>query len=146
MDTVFHENALELLMYLGMFIFISLCCNLAFFILCIKRKWNARQVSLINMFVKLIHIPAYTIIFVLGLIFSVTVFTFAISFIFIIVDCLTIFMTGLIGTSAVIRCYRENKVSKKSAKIIAFFQYIFCVDIAASIILYIRSGRKASVI
>ena len=96
-----------------------------------------------NMVIKLVHIPAYVLIFVLGLAFMVTIFTFAITIILVIFDMMTIFMTGLIGLSGVIRACCEKKISIKSAIIHGILQFVFCLDVFSAVIAY-RKVKKSS--
>lgn len=54
----------------------------------------------------------------------------------IIMACLTIFMSGLIGLAGVIRTAIEKKLSTKEAIIHGVLQFIFCGDIISSIMIY----------
>jgi cytochrome b561 len=103
----------------------------------VKRR-SAQEVAHINMIIKLLHIPAYIILFAMGLLGLITIFTAGISIVLMIMDCMTIFLTGLLGLGGIIRGLSENKLSKKESVIHAIFQFIFCVDIISSIIVYRR--------
>ena len=71
-----------------------------------------------------------------------TIFTYAFSIFFVIFDCLTIFLTGLIGVSAVARCYADCKISKPFAIVNGFLQFVFCIDVISAIIVFIKSKAK----
>jgi len=96
-----------------------------------------------NMVIKLVHIPAYVAIFILGFAFLLTIFTFVFSIFLFILDVMTIFLTGVIGLSGVIRGYFEKKLSMKSAVIHGILQFVFCVDVISAIIVY-RKAKKSS--
>lgn len=139
METVFSGNIFVLLFYLLVFFIVALIGNVIFLILSAVRKWDSSPVSFMNMLIKLIQIPAYIAIFVLGLLFLLTIFTFGFSIFFVIFDCLTIFLTGLTGVAAVSRCYSEGKIPKTASIILGIFQFVFCIDVVCAIIVCVKS-------
>lgn len=139
MESVFENNAFTLLFYLLVFFAVSLLGNLVFLILSIVRRWDAKKISFINMMVKLIQIPAYVLIFILGLIFMLTVFTYAFSIFFVLFDCLAIFLSGLTGVACVVRCYAEGKASKPFSIINGILQFFFCIDVVSAVVVFIKS-------
>ncbi len=139
---VFNESIANLLLFLLIFLLIALICAVVTFILSIVLKWDSRTTAFVAMMIKLLQIPAYIVIFVLGLLFAFMVFTMAFVPFFIIIDLITIFMTGLIGVSACIAGYREKKLSAVSATLFAIGQFFFCIDVVLSIIVYVKI-RKA---
>lgn len=142
MDSVFENNAFTLLFYLLIFFLVSLLCNLFFLVLSIVNRWDAKQVSFINMLVKLVQIPAYLLIFILGCLFMLTIFTYVFSIFFVLFDCLAIFLTGLLGVASVVRCYSEGKNSKAFSVVNGIFQFIFCADVISAIVVFIKSKLK----
>lgn len=139
MDFLFNNNAFILLFYLFLVFIIALFCNLVFLALSIFKKWNSHKICLANMIIKIIQIPAYILIFILGLIFFITIFTFGFTIFFIIFDCLAIFLTGIIGLSAIGRSYMEGKTSKFFSIINGICQFILCIDIISAIVIFIKS-------
>jgi hypothetical protein len=112
--------------------------SVVFLIRNIAKARKAKELLRINMIVKLIHVPAYLFIFLMGLGFTITIFTIGISVVLMILDGMTIFLTGMIGLGGVIRSLRESKLSKRSAVTHGILQFIFCADIISSIIIYRR--------
>lgn len=96
------------------------------------------------MVIKLIHIPAYLLIFLFGIASFITIFTFAFSAVFVVLDCLTICLTGIIGLASVFRSVMEKKLSKTAGVVHGFLQFIFCADVISAIILYITVKRSKS--
>lgn len=96
------------------------------------------------MIVKLAQVPAFIAIFILGFFLSITIFTILFSVFFIIYDCMTIYVTGLTGISAVIRNYDDKKFSKRFAVANAFLQFAFCVDVISAVIIYKKSKKQLS--
>lgn len=136
METVFHNNAYPFLIALIVLYVTALVCSVAVFINSLVKKWNAQELLCINMVIKLIHIPAYLLIFFIGLASLITIFTFAISIFLMFLDGMTILLSGLIGLGGVIRSLKENKLSKRAAVIHGILQFVFCADIISSIIIY----------
>lgn len=106
------------------------------FIKGITGKKKSLEILHINMVIKLIHIPAYLLIFVIGLLCSITIFTIGITIILMVLDGITIVLTGLIGLGGIIGGLRENKISIKQAAINGILQFVYCADIISSIIIY----------
>lgn len=94
------------------------------------------------MVVKLIQIPAYLAIFVLGVLFFISIFTYVFSIFFILYDAAAILLTGLIGVAAVIRAHAEGRATDAFAVINGILQFIFCVDVVSSIVVYVRARKK----
>lgn len=108
----------------------------------IKRKKNGIELIRINMIIKIVHILAYILIFILGILFSITIFTFAFTFLLIALDVLTIIQSGTVGVSGIISCAREEIFSKKLAALYGFTQYIFCIDVIVAVLLYVKIKRE----
>lgn len=136
MDTVFQNNVYSLLLILIVLYVVALVCAVTVFITSLAKKRRILEVLRINMIMKLIHIPAYLFIFVVGLFSMITIFTFGITIVLIILDGMTIVLSGLIGLGGVIRSLRENKISMKVAVIHGILQFVFCADIISSIVIY----------
>ncbi len=135
-DSLFNNNVLILLFYLFLFFMVSLACNIIFFVLGICKNWNSRKISMANMIIKCVQIPAYILIFVLGIVFLFTIFTFGFSIFFVLFDCCAIFLTGLTGLCAVIRGYVDGKISKSFFIVNGLLQFIFCADVISAIIVF----------
>ncbi len=135
MDTVFNNNAFSLVFILIILYVFSLFSALVVLIAGFKKK-NSLEVLRISMIIKILHIPAYLLIFVFGLLCTLTIFTIGITIVLMILDGMTITLSGLIGISGIIRGLRENKISLKKAVIHGILQFVYCADIISSIIIY----------
>ncbi len=135
-------NPFFLLVLLFLLFLISFICNAVFFSLSMAQKWDAKRIALANMIVKLIHIPAYLAIFVLGVLFIISIFTYVISIFFILFDVAAILLTGLIGVSAVIRARAEGKITDAFTVINGILQFIFCADVVSSIIAFVKAKKR----
>lgn len=135
-ESIFQNNIFLLLLVLFIMFGVALANAIIVFISNIAKKKDSLEILKVNMVVKLIHIPAYLFIFVIGWSCMLTIFTFAVTIILMILDGLTITLSGLIGLSGVIRSLSEMRITKKTAIIYAILQFVFCADVISSILLF----------
>ena len=98
------------------------------------------------MIIKWMQVPAYVAIFALGLIFAITLFTIPIAIIFVLVDCLTLLLTGLLTISAAVVAVRQGVFQTKDVLWIILLQFVFCADVLAATVFYKKLRNKRSVI
>lgn len=94
------------------------------------------------MITKLIQVPAYTTILVLGVLLAITAFTIPFSIGLFLFDSLTLFLTGLLTAAAAINAVRQGFVTAMDCVLIMVLQFIFCIDVVASIILYLKLRKR----
>ena len=123
---------------------IALVSSIVVLIVSLVNRWDALKFARLNMVIKLIHIPAYLIIFLFGVASFITIFTFAFSAVFVVLDCLTICLTGIIGLASVIRSVAEKKLSITAGVVHGILQFIFCADVVSAVILYITVNKSKS--
>jgi len=136
MEILFYNNSLFILLYLIIIYIAALICTTIFFIRNILLHRDFIEILKINMIVKIIQIPAYIVLFLLGMLFLITIFTMGISVVLLVFNGMAIFLTGLIGLSGIIRCFFEKKLSLKNTVMYAIFQFIFVIDVIFCIIIY----------
>ena len=103
---------------------------------------DSRRLAFANMLIKIIHMPAYIVIFVLGVLFFMTIFTFAFSIFFVLFDLAAIFMTGLIGLAANSVEHRKGETGKAFAVINSILQFVYCADVVSAIMVFTRSRKQ----
>ena len=59
-----------------------------------------------------------------------------------LLDVLAIFLSGLVGLAAVLRCRAEGRLTDKAAIVNGIFQFVFCADIISAIWVY-RNTKEA---
>lgn len=145
-------NVGEVFGFLPHLFLLSFACSIAFLILSISRKWDSEQICFCNMVVKAAQIPAYGLIFVLGLLSFSTLFTMGLSVFLLLFDLLSILLTGLIGVAGAARCRADGTISKRLAIWSGLLQFIFCIDVISAVVLFIRAksgsrraGKRQSV-
>lgn len=106
----------------------------------VKGKLEAKKLAKSNMIIKLVHIPAYIFHFVLGMI-GLVASVWGIGFILwaILIDILTIALTGTIGLSASICSKREGKITGSSCIKYSILSYIYCADVVCAVLLNKKS-------
>lgn len=110
-----------------------------------KGKYKAVSLARMNMIIKLVHIPAYLLHFAIGIMgLLLGIFGFGFIFWAILIDLLTIGLSGMVGISACVSARKEGLISKSAAVLYAFMSFTYCVDFIFAIVLFVKS-RKSKV-
>ena len=146
MENVFMSNGYLLILTLIILWLVSAVFALSTGLLILLKRGqdcaqNAMAAARLNMIVKLVHIPAYVVIFVLSVVFSLTVFGIGFVIFFFFIDCVSIAMTGFIGAASVSRAYVAGCVTLKRGVLLAVLQFLFVADIICCIGLFMRTKR-----
>lgn len=103
----------------------------------------ALKLAFNDMIIKLIHIPFYLCVFIIGaiciMVMVVPVFVFIspiIVMILFLIDCFLMLTSSMYGISAAIKSSKEGVISKKFALSHIIFHCIFVTDIISAVILY----------
>lgn len=139
-----NEYGVLILLGIGVIVNLySVVIVIAYLVQAIRGKLDSREMTALTMIIKLVQIPAYVIHFAIGLV-GMVLSIWGIGFIIwaILIDILTIFLTGLVGTSAGISCCKDKVLSKGGATLYSFLCFIYCIDVIASIV-YFFKVRKA---
>jgi len=142
MESVFGGNALELVAALLLYCILTCVLSIVCFFISVSKKWDALSLAKIAMITKLAQVPAYVIIFVLGVIFVITLFTIPFSIGLFVIDCLSVFMTGLFVISSAITTIRKNVFAHKEIFWVILFQFVFCADVISSVVFYRKLKRS----
>ena len=105
-----------------------------------RKRWTARELALADLLIKLVHIPAYVVWFVLG----VAMILFLGPLIAFVMDAMAILLSGLVGLAAVLRCRAEGRLTRKAAVIHGVLQFIFCADVFSAVWVYRKSKEVIS--
>ena len=144
MEDVFRGNGYLLIAALFLCALIAFGFTLGICISALVGKADGRGMARLNMAVKLCHVPAYIAVFLLSLLFLISIWGIGFVVVFVLYDLAAIGMTGLIGAVSTFRSVAEGKLTKAQGVAFALLQFVFCADIVVCILLYIRSGgRKA---
>lgn len=117
------------------------------FLLARREKIPARQAAKVNMLIKLVQIPAYVFHFILGMIGTVASI-WGIGFILfaVIIDIVTIVFSGTQCLAAIRGIYKQKGLLKWQAILFAFLSYIYCVDVAISIAMFVMISKRSKTV
>ena len=141
MQSVFDSNALYLIAALFLYCILTGMLSIVCFFVSIYKKWDAISLAKTAMIMKLVQVPAYVLIFALGAVFVITIFTIPFSIGLFVIDCLSVFMTGLFVVSSVIATIKSNTFTLKEVIWVILLQFVFCADVISSIVFYIKLKR-----
>ena len=141
MESVFDSNALYLIAALLLYCILTGMLSIVCFFVSIYKKWDAISLAKTAMIMKLVQVPAYLLIFVLGTACLITIFTIPFSVGLFITDCLSVFMTGLFVISSVIASIRNKTFTRKEVIWVVLLQFVFCADVISSVIFYKKLKR-----
>ncbi len=139
----FVDQGLWLLASIGVLYCIALICAVTVFMASFNSKNDGKALLYVNMIIKLIHIPAFMMLFLLGLISTITIFTIGLSVIIFTLDVLIIILSGFVGTGAILKCLKEKRFTKKEAIRYIMSQFIFCLDVFSAITIYRNEQKEA---
>lgn len=137
MEELFVNNGFLLIAVLVVGGFISFVCTVALCLSAVVKNQDSLAMARLNMVVKLVHVPAYIAIFVLSLIFSITVFGIGFVIVFALSDAFSILMSGLIGGVAATLA-RRQQAGLPDWIAYAVLQFIYCVDVVSCVVMYCK--------
>lgn len=119
--------------------------------------WNAfagsyedfgRRLAFYDMLIKLIHIPFYICVFLIGLLLAFAMVVPALLFVspilisfMAVIDLGLMFTSSMYGISAIVRLLRKNAISKKTALLHIILHFIFVADVISAICIYRKSKK-----
>lgn len=143
MEEVFHNI---IFIPLGLIVLFYLLCLIGvaiFAAVALARRFESKGIVRIGLLIKCLQIPAYIAAFVLAVLCLFTIFTVAFSVLLWVIDCLSIFLTGMIVTVGMIRAQEEGLVTKREAVAGSLLSFVFCIDLVAAIVID-RKVKKAA--
>lgn len=143
MEKVFRNFGLLVPFFMIAYTIFALILSLVFLILNDIESYDAKSLARTALIIKLVQIPAYIASFILGVIFSVTIFLVALAALYLIINYAALISTGYLNISAVVSAERENLITPKAAVAVSITQLIFCIDVISSIIFYISIKKRA---
>ena len=138
METVFQSNGLLLIAAFFICCLIVAVISIVYSILSIYNEWDPLSIAKTAMIVKLIQLPAYIMIFIVGAFLILTIFTIFFSIGLFLFDCLSLFITGILVVSAVVNSEKKGVFKAKQVIWVIIMQFIFCLDVISSIVFYIK--------
>lgn len=117
---------------------------------CIGKQKDIKRLALMDMLIKLIHIPFYLLVFVIGamalVVMVVPVFVFISPFIVImlaVIDFFLMLTSSAYGINALIRARKDGIISSNFMVLHIVMHLCFVLDIVSAIIVFLKL-RKVS--
>lgn len=142
LEKLFYNNGLLLVAVFFLYLFVALVLVILTSVFAVKNQWDCVSLAKTVFIIKLIQIPAYLAIFVLGALLFISIFTIPFTLVMAFVDFLTVAMTGILGLATVINANKKNKSENPIFTICSVLQFVFCIDIIASAVLYFKSKKE----
>jgi len=111
---------------------LPIICNVVFMIL--SRKSNPRNDITAVLIVKLVHIPAYVVIFIFGIFLGLMFFiTLPLIILLILFDCFTLCLSSMLSIFVSAKNIKNNTASSIVTLVLQLF---FCADVISFFILF----------
>jgi hypothetical protein len=138
MESIFQNNGLLLIAALVIYFLLTFALCIATFFISTFKFRDAISMAKTAMLIKLMQIPAYVVIFVLGLGAMLGIMTIPFAIALFWIDCLCLFLTGLPVLSSIICALRQGTIKFRDVIWVIILQFVFCADVVAAIIYYKR--------
>ncbi len=144
MESLFRGNGLyfvaAVLLYCVFAGMLSLLCVAK----SIRQMWDPVFLAKTAVIIKWCQVPAYLLIFVLGVMFAITIFTFPMALILVLLDCVTVFLTGMLTCAAAYIAVRKGVFQTKEVIWVTLLQFVFCADVVAATYFYCKLKQKGA--
>ena len=144
MESIFQNNGLLLIAALIIYLLLTIALGIACFFISTFKFRDALSTAKTAMLIKLIQIPAYIMIFVLGVAMTIAIWTIPFTIALFWIDCLCLFLTGLPVLSSIICALRQGTIKFREVIWVIILHFVFCADVVAAIIYY-RRLKEATV-
>lgn len=143
MKNLFFDDVYIMILAFIIFGAVWLAMNIVFLTLVVvgKLKYEASVMARTHMIVKLVQIPAYIGIFIMGLLCLLTFFTFAFSIALFLFDAFSIILTGLFAIACFSCMKNEGMITDGIQLVMSVFSFVFCADTIISVIAYINTKK-----
>ncbi|MBO4456549.1 MAG: hypothetical protein J5802_02385 [Butyrivibrio sp.] len=111
---------------------------------CMIEPKEAVSLAKLQMILRLVQIPAYIVIFLLGVILVFTFFGLVMAMILAVIDGISIALTGTASIAVYAHLLKNNLITKKQFIGYSILSYIYVLDVIASILCYTNVKRKIS--
>ncbi len=143
-EMIIQDNFFRVAIPVAQFITITFWSTFICVYKSLKNKWDAYSFLKTITVIKLIHIPAYIAIFVIGAICMITVFTRAFTILLAAFDWILLLMSGLITCAAMLRMREKYPTVLKKYFWVFPLQFVFCADVFATIFIFKKLKAEQS--
>ena len=143
----FSDTTIKVLAILAL-VTLSLACVCNFIYMFSARRTPAEDLLKTALFIKAMHIPTYILIFIFGFIMGLMFFmTFPFIMLLLIIDLLTLWISGMISMYSIAKSLKEDALCTKSLLVVAMIcQLFFCADIISLFVVKNTIKRKRNIL
>ncbi len=145
MASVFHNNALYLIGALLICFAVATVLSVVHGVLAVRCQWDALSLVRTALVIKLFQIPAYLLIFAVGVLSLITIFTIPFTIGLFLLDGFMLVLSGIIVLAASINAIRQGRMPLQKTILFVLMQFVFCADVFAAFAFY-RALKKAVVL
>lgn len=142
MESVFQMNIFLLIGALLLCCVIALAVSVVYFVVAVRKGWDALTLAKCAMILKITQIPTYAVIFVLGVLLLISIMTIPFAIGLWWFDCFTLFLSGIFMVAAIINAVRQGIFTSKEVRWFVILQFIFCADVVAAVVFYGKLKKK----
>ncbi len=103
------------------------------------RAPDPEALTLASMVIKLVQIPAFAAIFLVGVI---TAAFPLLPLLLILLDWFAVLLTGLVSAGNLYLLYKNGTLGRTEAEVLGVLSFLFCADVVAAIIAWQRDRRR----
>lgn len=142
MDSLFAGNGLYLVGAVLLYAVFAAVLSMLFAVKSIRKATAPVFLAKAAMIIKWCQVPAFLLIFVLGVMFAITLFTIPFALGLFLLDCLTVFLTGILTAAAAVNAVRLGLFRTKEVLWIVALQLVFCADVMAATAFYRKLKQR----
>ncbi len=143
MESIFDSNGLYIILAFILYCIFTVILTAFCFEFNISKKYEPLSFAKTVMIIKIIQIPAYLTIFVLGVLLAITIITLPFAIGLFWLDCLSLALSGALLISVAINSIKQGIFKLNDVLWIMILQFVFCADVISSIIFYIKLKKAA---
>lgn len=139
-STVFESDgfiALSLIAIVFM-LFVTFICSVVEIAMLITKKDDSYELLRVNMIIKMVHIAGFIMLFILAVLFAITVAGVFLSILIWFVSWIMIILSGIIGCIGIRNLVKQGVISKSEGVEHYICQFIFFVDVINAVALYYK--------
>ncbi len=133
----------KILLIVPALLLISIVCCALVFLLNVLGEWDPKVTARNVMIAKLVQIPAYVTIFIFGVLFFIMPFTWGFVVLFIVVDCISVGLTGFVALSCTLSGCWSKKLKPWEATLFGIGNFLFVVDVVVVIVNYVLIRKRS---
>ena len=110
-----------------------------------KGEDNCYRLAFFDMLIKLLHIPFYLLVFLIGVLMFMAMVVPALVFVspfilfmLFVVDLFLMITSSMYGVSALVKAARQGKVSKKYAVVHGILHFLFVTDVISAVCVFVK--------